>query len=167
MAFSLCYCNCLRSISTGNVSVKSLRFMQLPRTYCTGLESICDICCCTASHFHLKHLANFMNLPQIAISSRLKRMNSSPAVRDTESVEASSTTGRDSDPAPLPVRSTKDERLVRGARLTVMAVLLLSAVTVAALQYALLVKSEHSSFQAQVGTRASVMMNEGLWYNDN
>jgi hypothetical protein len=82
-------------------------------------------------------------------------MNSSPtAVKDAESVEASSTTGRDSEPAttPLPIRSTKDERRVRGARLTVMAALLLSAVTIAALQYVLLTKSEHSSFEAQVCT---------------
>jgi hypothetical protein len=44
----------------------------------------------------------------------------------------------------------KDQKLVRGARVTVMLVLLTSAVTVATLAYVLLSMNEEKSFQDQV-----------------
>jgi hypothetical protein len=51
---------------------------------------------------------------------------------------------------PLNAKSRIVERMVRGARATVLAVLLLSAVTIAALAYVLLSKSEEDNFQAEV-----------------
>jgi hypothetical protein len=47
-------------------------------------------------------------------------------------------------------KSKADEKLVKGARVTVMAVLVLSATIVANLAYFLLSKNEQDSFQSQV-----------------
>jgi hypothetical protein len=76
---------------------------------------------------------------------------------DFEGVETSSSTGREVDPTPVPMRATKDEKLVRGGRITVMTVLLLSAIGVASLAFVLLSKSEYSSFKAQVRMLLSVL----------
>jgi hypothetical protein len=51
-------------------------------------------------------------------------------------------------------KSKADEKLVKGARVTVMAVLLLSATIVATLAYFLLSKNEQDSFQSQVRIQA-------------
>jgi hypothetical protein len=76
--------------------------------------------------------------------------NNLPAtMKDLEGVEASSAAPeRETDPSPLAVmRSTK---LIRGARIAVMVVWLLSAVAMAILSYHHLTTSEYSTFQAQV-----------------
>jgi hypothetical protein len=52
--------------------------------------------------------------------------------------------------------SAQDANLVRGARATVLIVLLISAVTVASLAYFLLSLSESESFKAQVSLGESV-----------
>jgi hypothetical protein len=51
---------------------------------------------------------------------------------------------------PLNTKSRIVERLVRGARATVLVVLLISAITIATLAYVLLSKSEEENFQAEV-----------------
>jgi hypothetical protein len=70
--------------------------------------------------------------------------------QDFDGVDVSSTSGRESEPTDAPVKATKDEKLVRGARFIVMMALFLSAIIVATLAYVLLSKSEHDSFVAQV-----------------
>jgi hypothetical protein len=69
-----------------------------------------------------------------------------------DGADATSLTGKDVDCAPLTVKASRDDRIARGGRITVMAVLLVSAVTIAALTYFLLSKSEYSSFESQVRT---------------
>jgi hypothetical protein len=51
---------------------------------------------------------------------------------------------------PSSVKNEVDVKIARGARATVLLVLLISAVTVATLAYILLSESENESFQAQV-----------------
>jgi hypothetical protein len=70
--------------------------------------------------------------------------------QDFDNVDVSFTSGGESEPADVTMKATKDEKLVRWARGTVMMALFLSAVIVATLAYVLLSKSEHSSFVAQV-----------------
>jgi hypothetical protein len=70
--------------------------------------------------------------------------------------DATSSTGKEVDGAPLIVKTSRDDKIARGGRITVMAVLLVSAVTIAALTYFLLSKSEYSSFESQVCAPASV-----------
>jgi hypothetical protein len=84
-------------------------------------------------------------------------MKSSKA-QDFDGFETSSASGVESEPTDTPVKATKDEKLVRGARFTVMMALFLSAVIVATLAYVLLSKSEHSSFVAQVSLCVPAMI---------
>jgi CHASE domain len=69
-----------------------------------------------------------------------------------DGADTTSLTGKDVDGAPLTVKASRDDRIARGGRITVMAVLLVSAATIAALTYFLLSKSEYSSFESQVRT---------------
>jgi hypothetical protein len=80
----------------------------------------------------------------------MKSVSYSTSVKEMEGADASSTCETDYEPSPQPVKATKDEKLVRGARVTVAAVLVLSASVVAALAYVLLSQSEYSGFKAQV-----------------
>jgi hypothetical protein len=89
---------------------------------------------------------------------QMKSNDCSGARNDVEGGEASSTAGWESEPDNLaPVQPTKDEKLVRGGRITVMTVLLVSAAAVATLAYVLLSKSEYTNFDAQVSYHVIVM----------
>jgi hypothetical protein len=67
-----------------------------------------------------------------------------------EAADDSAGTTIESAPLYQSAKSKADEKLVKGARATVMTVLLLSATIVATLAYFLLSKSEQDSFQSQV-----------------
>jgi hypothetical protein len=73
--------------------------------------------------------------------------------KDCESVaDASTSCETEVDRLTPSVKNEVDVKIARGARATVLLVLLISAVTVAALAYILLSESENESFKAQVRT---------------